>query len=578
VGSIFMKVGFLRIDLGGGGGWRFRRLLLLALGGVLLGSAVFLPRWPRAETAWILARIALLALSLAALIPVMAKRQTAAVGPPAQYPFSRRMPFFLACTLAILVLLNGWLNQWRSNAVLSNWADAVSYFTQARIFAQGHLAVASPEPREFFDTPYMFNQGRTYSKYPPGWPALLAAGVWLRLPWILNPLITVLTLAAVFHLGRHLYDDETAAMATGLMAVSVHVVYHATAYFSEPLGMLLATLGVLAVLKALRSGSLMAGFLAGCCWGALFLVRPYTALALAIPVTVCGLPLLLARPRVGCVVAGLIPFAGLVALHLGYNHLSTGSAFAFPFSLYNAHDRLGFGLRALDTHFPLTPYGLKEAFGLLVSTAVMANAFFIPLGFVFAGLALALKPRPEDRLPLLCFVSIVLFHFFYFAQQERYWLPAFFALALLAAKGIRQAGAAIAARLPGYPAQRTARVLFALVAASSLAITANRLWREEIPMRHRLTDPFDRVAEAGLTNAVVFLASSPVPNVGHYIQLAPDGDAPVLFARDLGSRNLELMRRHPDRAAYRYEYDPVTARGWLHPIAPTSGGSLPGAK
>ncbi len=568
-----MKVGFTTIGFGGCREMGFRRLILLALGGALLGEAVFLPHWPRAETAWALARVALLALSFAALLPVVAKRQTAAAGQPPQFPFSRRMPFFLAGALAVFILLGGGMNQWRADAVLSNWADTVSYFTQARIFAQGHLAVASPEPHEFFDTPYMFNQGRAFSKYPPGWPALLAAGVRVGLPWILNPLIMALTLAAVFALGRHLYDNETAAMATGLMAVSVHVVYHASTYFSEPLGMLLSALGVLTVLKALRSGSLWAGFLAGCCWGALFLVRPYTALALALPVAVCGLPLLLARPRAGYVVAGLIPFTGLVALHLWYNHLSTGSAFSFPFSLYNAHDRLGFGLRALDTHFPLTPYGLKDALRLLVRTAVMANVFFIPLGFVFAGVALATKPRSEDRLPLLCFVSVVLFHFFYFAQQERYWLPAFFALALLAAKGIQRTGAAIAARVPGYPAQRTARMLFALVAVSSLAITAHRLGREEFPMRRGLTDPFDRVAEAGLTNAVVFLASSPVPNVGHYIQLAPDGDAPVLFARDLGARNIELLRHHPDRAAYRYEYDSAAARGWLHSLAPPGTGS-----
>jgi hypothetical protein len=285
-------------------------------------------------------------------------------------------------------------------------------------------------------------------------------------------------------------------------------------------------------------------------------------------VAIWGLPLLLKRPRIGFVVAGLIPFAGLVALHLGYNHVSTGSALAFPFSLYNPHDKLGFGLRSLDTHFPLMQYGLREGVLQLVRTAALTNTRFIPLGFVFAGVALAATPRLKNRLPLLCFVSIVLFHFFYFAQQERYWLPAFFALALLSARGIRRVGALIAARFPGYSARRTARALFALVMATSLAITADLMCREEFPLRRRLPDPFDRVAAAGLTNALVFLASAPVPNVGHYIQPTPDGDAPVLFARDLGARNIELLRRHPDRAAYRYEYDPAAARGRLHPIAP----------
>lgn len=558
----------IRLALRRGRNSRFRRPFLLALGGALLGAGVFLPRWPRAETAWVLARVALLALSFAALLPVAAKKRTAETATAPRFARLRWMPLFFAGALAILVLLSGAMNRWRTDTVLSNWADTVSYFTQARIFATGRLALASPEPHEFFDTPYLFTQGRTFSKYPPGWPALLTLGMLARMPWIVNPLLTVLALAAVFCLGRRLYDDETAAMAAGLMAVSAHVVYHAAAYFSEPLGMLLAALGVLTVLKALPSGTLPAGFLAGCCWGALFLVRPYTALALAVPVAVWGLPLLLKRPRFGFVVAGLIPFAGLVALHLWYNRLSAGSVFAFPFSLYNPHDKLGFGLRALDTHLPVTPYGPKEAILLLVRTTVMANVFFIPLGFVFAGIAFAAKPRSEERLLLGCFLSVALFHGFYFAQQERYWLSAFFALALLAAKGIRRVGVILSARFPDYPAQRTSRALFALMAAASLAMTADKLWREEFPMRRRLQDPFDRVAEAGLTNAVVFLASSPAPNVGHYIQPALDGDAPALFARDLGARNIELMRRHPDRAAYRYTYDTAAERGNLEPISP----------
>ena len=475
------------------------------------------------------------------------------------------MPCF-AAALAIAILLSGSANHWASTRVVSNWADVPSYFIQARIFAAGHLAVPSPEPREFFSSPYLFNQGLTFSKYPPGWPALLALGMLARTPWIVNPLLTVLGLAVVFRLGRRLYGLETAAMATALMAVSVHVVYHATTYFSEPASTLFAALGALTVLKALRSESNQDWLLAGSCWGVLFLIRPYTAVALGLPVAIYGVSILCRRPRIGPVVVALIPFAGLIALHLLYNRLSTGSALTFPFNLYNPQDRLGFGLRALDIDVPPTHYGWSIAVRKLLRATVMANAVFIPLGFIFAGISLAGRRRGRDWLLLACFLSVVLFHFFYFAQQERYWLPAFFAIALLAAKGIRQVGVAIESRFPGYPAQRTSRTLFALVAVASLVQTTDKLWREELPLRRRLADPFDRVAEAKLNQAVVFLVSAPAPNVGHYIQTAPEVNAPVLFVRDRGTHNDDLTRRYPERGAYRYEYSRAVGRGRLYPI------------
>jgi hypothetical protein len=543
--------------------WRY---FLLACGSVFFAGAAFLPPWPHAETAWMLTRFGLFSLAFAALLPALLILRADRFSLPRRVSFAQRPLLWCAEALIILIFLSSGATRWSSATVISNWADVTSYFAQARIFAAGHLAVPSAEPREFFDAPYMFNQGRVFSKYPPGWPALLALGMRAHIPWIVNPLLTLLTLAALYRLGRLLYDEEIAAMATGLMAVSMHVVYHATTYFSEPASMLFATLGVLTALKAIRSSSPRAWFLAGCCWGMLFLIRPYTAAALGVPMAIRTVWSWRRRPDVLPVVAAVIPFASLVALHLLYNRLSVGSCFSFPFSLYNPHDRLGFGLRSLDVGFPLARYGISTAVGKLIRVAVMANVVFIPIGFVFMAIALAGRRHKEDWFLFLCFVANALCYFFYFAQQERYWMPVFFTFALLAAKGIRRTGSMIESRFRGYPAWKTTLSLFSLVVAASLTLTTDKLCREEFPLRRRMADPIDRVAETGLRHAVVFLASSPIPNVGHYIQPTLNGDVPVLFARDLGERNIELMRCHPDRDAYRYTYDNALRKGSLQRI------------
>jgi hypothetical protein len=80
-----------------------------------------------------------------------------------------------------------------------------------------------------------------------------------------------------------------------------------------------------------------------------------------------------------------------------------------------------------------------------------------------------------------------------------------------------------------------------------------------------LADPYRRATEAGLTNAIVFMTSSPARSytTGLYVQDAPRFDGPVLFGKDLGERNAEVLREHPGRVPYRYSFDRQTGRGQL---------------
>ena len=41
----------------------------------------------------------------------------------------------------------------------------------------------------------------------------------------------------------------------------------------------------------------------------------------------------------------------------------------------------------------------------------------------------------------------------------------------------------------------------------------------------------------------------------------PDWAGPVLWAHDRGADNARLLRRYPDRAAWRYVFDPARADG-----------------
>jgi hypothetical protein len=77
--------------------------------------------------------------------------------------------------------------------------DDYSYLYQAKLFASGKLYAEDPlyDPAlPFYDCVETYclrdDQGRRFSKYPPGWPVLLALGVKLRVPWLVDPLLGAL--------------------------------------------------------------------------------------------------------------------------------------------------------------------------------------------------------------------------------------------------------------------------------------------------------------------------------------------------------------------------------------------------
>ena len=71
--------------------------------------------------------------------------------------------------------------------------DESSYRFAAELLASGRLSVASPPMPVFFDNGFVVNDGRLYSAYFLGWPALLSIGVFVGLPALVNPVLSGLT-------------------------------------------------------------------------------------------------------------------------------------------------------------------------------------------------------------------------------------------------------------------------------------------------------------------------------------------------------------------------------------------------
>ncbi len=101
--------------------------------------------------------------------------------------------------------------------------DDYSYMYQAKLFASGKLYAKDPiyDPAlPFYDCVETYcirdDQGHRFSKYPPGWPALLAVGVKLRAPWLVDPLLGALLVFLMLKYTEQRMGEEL-VRGTGLL-------------------------------------------------------------------------------------------------------------------------------------------------------------------------------------------------------------------------------------------------------------------------------------------------------------------------------------------------------------------------
>ncbi|MCI0393852.1 MAG: alkaline phosphatase D family protein, partial [Chloroflexi bacterium] len=232
--------------------------------------------------------------------------------------------------------------------------DDITYLFQAQTLARGRLWAAAPPLPAFFEQEFLLvRDGRWFGKYPPGFPLLLAVGVWPGGPWLVSPWLAALTIPLLYQLSRGLYG-QPGGLATGRLAALLALV---SPFFLVLSGSLMAhaaelfwvTLFMVSWLRGLRTGRGRWAVLAGVSLGMVFLTRQLSVVA--------GLPFAAvtawgawragdASQRARLIgLAGRLAAAAISCLLLlwGYQWAVTGDPFQDPRLLYWSYDRLGLG-------------------------------------------------------------------------------------------------------------------------------------------------------------------------------------------------------------------------------------------
>jgi hypothetical protein len=168
---------------------------------------------------------------------------------------------------------------------LPHLEDEVTYLFQARLLAGGHSVITSPDPARSYWQPFVVDyKGSRFGKYPLGWPLLLAPGVLMRQPWIINALLSALTVALVYRLGREIFNPDAGVIAALLVAFSPMALLLNGSLMGHTSALFATTLFMYAYWRIERGRRRVAwGVVAGLALGFVVINRPVAALAVAAP-------------------------------------------------------------------------------------------------------------------------------------------------------------------------------------------------------------------------------------------------------------------------------------------------------
>jgi hypothetical protein len=300
--------------------------------------------------------------------------------------------------------------------------DSIIQLFQAKIFARGAVVAPVPPLEAFFSTQHMVvSEGRWYGQYPPGHPAVLALGVWLRAPWIIPILLTLGTAWLIGRIATRAFDAATGRLTMVLLVLSPFFWFMGASYMNHVSTLFFIALFVWLFQRWEGEGPETRTPLwiavGGMALGAAFLSRPLTALAVG---AAFAFPALRSAGRRWPVVAvsGLLGFALVASLYFLFNAATTGDPLT-PGYMELWGSRHGYGFHESpwgDIHTPLT--GLRNE---LVDIGLLHGFLFewpvpalLPLGLVLAaGWAM----RGWDRRMLLAFFALPLAYFFYWHRD-----------------------------------------------------------------------------------------------------------------------------------------------------------------
>lgn len=164
--------------------------------------------------------------------------------------------------------------------------DEISQLLQARAYARGSLTTPTGPFAEFVSILHtVYAEGRAYSQFPAGGPAMLAIGTLLGAPWLVNPLCGAIAVGAFAWFVLATEQQRSVAVgAVVLFALAPFMLFMSASHMNHVPTLMWLTVAMAALVATLREGVRPgAAFLCGFSLGAAAAIRPVDGLAFALP-------------------------------------------------------------------------------------------------------------------------------------------------------------------------------------------------------------------------------------------------------------------------------------------------------
>lgn len=308
---------------------------------------------------------------------------------------SDRWWLFGGMLIAVLVPLTARIVIFRAMPITD---DESAYQFSAELLASGRIAVAAHADKLFFDRNFMFNDGKVYSQYPLGWPALMIPFVWLKIPGYANVVYSTLAVAPLYFLLRDLTGRACARLGLVLYLASPFLsLMAATQMAHTSCAAALAWIAYLFNKSRTTSVPWILGPMA-LAFVLAFFIRPLSAIGFGAPLLLLTLHRLLRLPHSQIrlrLFSFTLPLVAGAALFLIVNKLQTGSTFKLPYQTVAEYYQLNnfrFSTAGLEPNagFPINIESFSRAIGTTGGALLRLNldAFGWPSSFALAAVSL----------------------------------------------------------------------------------------------------------------------------------------------------------------------------------------------
>jgi 4-amino-4-deoxy-L-arabinose transferase-like glycosyltransferase len=473
-------------------------------------------------------------------------------------------------------------------------ADEVAYLFHARYLAAGELTMAPPPVAPAFEMDLMeYRPDKWYAVPPIGWPAVLAVGVALGVPWLVNPLFAGLNILLSYLFLGELYPRRIARIAVLLLCVSPWNIFMAMSYMTHTINLTCALLAFLGVARARRTGLSRWAWLAGLGVGVGSLIRPLEGLIVGALTAAWAFGIGGKRLRFSSLAAlgAATVFTG--ALTLPYNKMLIGEATASPIMRYmdehHGHNSNAYGFgpdRGMG--WPTDAYPGHTPFESLINAELNGSSLNVELfGWSTGSLALLAilllsgGMRRADYLMLAVMAVVVLTYMPYWGNGggdfgARYWYVMLIPCVALTARGLDRLETGL-----GPDGRNDARATAVVVALCALALVNYFPWRSLDKYYHYLRMSPDVLTLARTHNfgrSLVLVRGDGFPDYASAAVYNPIGlkaDTPVYaWDRDPAVR-AEVLRVYADRPVWIVEGPSITHAGYRIAAGPLNPGTRP---